>query len=135
MVHAGGRPLASLIGDSFERLELVPNSSKRYYWKCKHCDNTDGSSGARIQGRDNNLPNHLIKRCTNAAAPLRQAARLFVMDKTGNTPDQNTILTSPADSLATTSQPASRSSTAAIPIKRRKASNLDGYIDHPLSNE
>jgi hypothetical protein len=34
MVHAGGRPVASLIGDNFERLDRVANSSNRYYWKC-----------------------------------------------------------------------------------------------------
>ncbi|KAG1787733.1 uncharacterized protein HD556DRAFT_1448416 [Suillus plorans] len=127
MVHSGGRPLASLINNNFERLEQVPNSSHRYYWKCRHCGDTDNSSGARIQGHDNNLPNHLIKHCTNAVALLRQAARQFIMEKTGAPTDSNAILTSLA---------ASGSSTiAAIPIKKHKASNLDGYIDRPLSKE
>jgi hypothetical protein len=34
MVHSGRRPVASLIGDNFERLNRVANSSNRYYWKC-----------------------------------------------------------------------------------------------------
>ncbi|KAG1761618.1 hypothetical protein EDD22DRAFT_1031796 [Suillus occidentalis] len=131
MVHAGGRPLPSLINDNFERLERVENSSNRYYWKCKHCSDADNSSGARIQGRDNNLPNHLIKRCTNANAPLRQAACLFIMEKTGYNADPNAILTA-----LDASQSASGTSTVpAISIKKRKASNLDGYIDRPLSSE
>ncbi|KAG2061175.1 hypothetical protein BDR06DRAFT_978764 [Suillus hirtellus] len=49
------------------------------------------------------------------------------MEKTGAPTDSNTILTSLATSGSST--------IATIPIKKHKASNLDGYIDRPLSKE
>ncbi|KAG1874788.1 hypothetical protein DFJ58DRAFT_758768 [Suillus subalutaceus] len=47
MVQTGGRPLqvASLIDENFECLERVDNNLNRYYWKCKHCGDTNNSSG------------------------------------------------------------------------------------------
>ncbi|KAG1845657.1 hypothetical protein F4604DRAFT_1688642 [Suillus subluteus] len=59
---------------------------------------------------ESSLPNHLIRRCTIVTARLRQAARLFVMDKTGNLSTLNSILTS----AASNSQSASGSSTTAV---------------------
>ncbi|KAG1837559.1 hypothetical protein DFJ58DRAFT_862853 [Suillus subalutaceus] len=55
------------------------------------------------------------------------------MDKTGNLNTPDSILTSAASNSQSASE--SGSSTAVVPIKRRKASNLDGYIDQPLSTE
>ncbi|KAG2124643.1 uncharacterized protein EDB93DRAFT_1110500 [Suillus bovinus] len=122
MVHAGGRPVPSLINDNFERLDKVANSSGRYFWKCKHCGNLDNSPGAKIQGRDNSLPNHIIRHCKDAAPELRQKARTFIMNKTGD--DGGQVIS-----------PAASSSSGGVIKKRKKISTLDGYVDYPLSDE
>ncbi|KAG2133229.1 uncharacterized protein EDB93DRAFT_1107609 [Suillus bovinus] len=57
MAKSGGRPLPKVVEDNFDRLEDVPNSSNRSYFKCKHCPLN--SPGAHIENRDNNLPKHL----------------------------------------------------------------------------
>ncbi|KAG1879846.1 hypothetical protein F4604DRAFT_1954190 [Suillus subluteus] len=73
-----GCPVPSFITNNFNRGEKVDNKSGRYYWSCKHC-----SDAVRIQGRDNQLPNHLIHKCKKCPAEIRKQARMFVMDKAG----------------------------------------------------
>jgi len=74
------RPVHDLITVNFTRLEKVQNKSNRYFWKCSHCGDAEGLRGAQIQGRDNNLPNHL-KDCLKVPQEARKDARIFLSNK------------------------------------------------------
>jgi len=74
------RPVHDLITVNFTRLEKVQNKSNRYFWKCSHCGDAEGSRGAQIQGRDNNLPNHL-KDCLKVPQEARKDACIFLSNK------------------------------------------------------
>ncbi|KAG2112429.1 hypothetical protein DEU56DRAFT_762038 [Suillus clintonianus] len=92
MSNIGGRPVASFIANNFERLGKVSNNSNHYFWKCKHCGDSDDSPGGHIQGCDNLLPNHIANKCTKVNSALRQQACSFIIKKTGNTATSDTIL-------------------------------------------
>ncbi|KAH0840249.1 hypothetical protein J3R83DRAFT_1256 [Lanmaoa asiatica] len=62
-------------------MALEANKSNRYYWKCNHCGDLEGSKGSKIQGRDNNLPLHTAETCSKATPELRQEARAFIFTK------------------------------------------------------
>ncbi|KAJ6470533.1 hypothetical protein C8R45DRAFT_1015958 [Mycena sanguinolenta] len=78
-----GRPAPSLYTNNFTRLDKKDNRSNRYEWKCIHCGDNPNSTGARIEGRDNNLPNHLsdTRKCPNAPLDVRNEALRFMVDK------------------------------------------------------
>ncbi|KAF9231157.1 hypothetical protein BU15DRAFT_68569 [Melanogaster broomeanus] len=85
-----------------------------------------GSAGAKIQGRDNNLPKHLTDKCPVAPPDVRSEARSLISSKTQSTAALESR-TSSQDPLATTSE-------ALVPIGKRKKT-LDGYVDYPLTKD
>lgn len=72
------RPVSSFIANNFNCGEKVNNKSGRYYWSCKHCPDA-----LRIQGCDNQLPNHLIYKCKTCPAEIQKQMCMFVMGKAG----------------------------------------------------
>lgn len=72
------RPVSSFIANNFNCGEKVNNKSGRYYWSCKHCPDA-----LRIQGCDNQLPNHLIYKCKTCPAEIQKQVCMFVMGKAG----------------------------------------------------
>ncbi|KAG2126896.1 uncharacterized protein EDB93DRAFT_1101363 [Suillus bovinus] len=107
MVHAGGRPVPSLINDNFERLDKVANSSGRYFWKCKHCGNLDNSLAPKSKVAT-------IVCLTISSATARMLLLSFAK-KPGHYYEQD--------------------SSGGVIKKRKKISTLDGYVDYPLSDE
>ncbi|KAJ7875790.1 hypothetical protein B0H13DRAFT_1893954 [Mycena leptocephala] len=80
--RAGRKPPNSYT-NHFECLDKKDDKSNRYNWCCKYCGDEDNSPGASIEGRDNNLPNHLAdtRKCRNAPASARLDALRFMADK------------------------------------------------------
>jgi hypothetical protein len=89
----------------------------------------DNGAGARIQGRDNNPAKHLTdpKKCPNAPPEVRREARIFLAGKGVNNAFLDPITAVPTSLIDV---PASN---AVIAIKKRKASTIDGYVDHALT--
>ena len=84
MSAKSGRKVDPFIEKHFIRLDQVNNQSRRYYWKCRYCGEIKNSPGARIEGRDNNLPDHLVglRSCLGSApASARTEANLFMQRK------------------------------------------------------
>ncbi|KAG2345980.1 hypothetical protein BDR05DRAFT_98696 [Suillus weaverae] len=117
-----GCPVSSFIADNFNRGEKVDNKSGRYYWSCKRCPDA-----LRIQGRDNQLPNHLIHKCKTCPAEIRKQARVFVMGKAGGEDAVEFINSDMADASPT---PQGSSEPVALG-KRKKKSTLIGFADYP----
>ncbi|KIK75104.1 hypothetical protein PAXRUDRAFT_94925, partial [Paxillus rubicundulus Ve08.2h10] len=104
----------------------VDNKSNRYFWKCNLCGDMEGSTGTKIQGRDNNLPKHLTERCTAAPPEVRREAHNFIASKTRS---------AATESGSSSQDPLTAMSEAIVPIGKRKKQSLDGYIDYPLTKE
>ncbi|KAJ7586164.1 hypothetical protein C8J56DRAFT_788039, partial [Mycena floridula] len=89
---------------------------------CNHCN-----TGTPIEGRDNNLANHLmdVKQCPNAPASVRADARRTLMGKAVKTGNSVIVL----DDAETAD------SVLALQIKRKSTvlSTLDNVMDFPLS--
>ncbi|KAG2051256.1 hypothetical protein BDR06DRAFT_1061768 [Suillus hirtellus] len=120
MAKSGGRPLPKVVEDNFDRLEDVPNSSNRSYFKCKHCPLN--SPGAHIENRDNNLPKHLTDatQWPNCPPGEREAARHFLMSK--------------IKGQALIATPALGETAPLSTAKRRKKGTLDGLHVLPWHN-
>ncbi|KAG0696472.1 hypothetical protein DFH29DRAFT_1025548 [Suillus ampliporus] len=121
-----GRPVPSFIANNFNRGEKVDNKSGRYYWSCKHCPDAP-----HIQGRDNQLPNHLIQKCKTCPAEIRKQAHMFVMGKAGG---ENAVEFINSDTINASPTPQGSSETVALG-KRKKKSTLMGFVDYPLTQE
>ncbi|KAH7904807.1 hypothetical protein BJ138DRAFT_984466, partial [Hygrophoropsis aurantiaca] len=105
---------------------------------CKWC----GEDSTRIQGRDNNLVNHLIdhQRCPNCPAENRQDARVFLAGKSLANPSiaQPAVIapgiTASIASSSTSAQSVTSSTSTVIARKRQRNGTIQGYIDHALSS-
>ncbi|KAF8645091.1 hypothetical protein AX14_009283 [Amanita brunnescens Koide BX004] len=137
------RPVHELITLNFTRLEKVQNKSNRYFWKCNHCGDADGSRGAQIQGRDNNLANHL-KECLKAPQEARKDARVFLSNKVQTEgsgpsdvlPSMNSSGTSSSSQAVTESgRSGNLAVTAVSGVKKRKSNSLIGYVDVAMTKE
>jgi len=123
-----GRPISSFITDNFNRGEKVDNKSGRYYWSCKHCPDA-----LRIQGRDNQLPNHLIHKCKTCPVEIRKQACMFVMDKAGG---EDAVEFINSDKI--NASPTQHGSSDPVVLGKRKkkcTSSLNGFVDYPLTKE
>ena len=122
-----GRPISDFITANFTRIEKVNNKSNRYYWKCNTCGDKAGSKGARIQGRDNNLPNHIAHSCSDASPDVRREARTFILGKTRVSESHENG----------TSAVSASASDQVVPIGKRKkhSDSLDGYVDYPPTDK
>ena len=123
MSPGSGRPISDFITTNFTRGEKVDNKSNWYYWKCNICGDKAGSKGAWIQGRDNNLPNHIAHGCPDASPDVRREARTFILDKT-QVPESHRNGTSTAGASAL-------DQIVSIGKRKKHSESLDGYIDYP----
>ena len=126
-MSTGGRPLPDFITVNFTRIEKVDNKSNRYYWKCNTCGDKAGSKGARIQGRDNNLPKHIVHGCPDASPDVRREARTFILDKTRVSESHGNG----------TSAVSASALDQVVPIGKRKkhSESLGGYVDYPPTDK
>ena len=142
-LYAIMRPVHELITLNFTRLEKVQNKSNRYFWKCNHCGDADGSRGAQIQGHDNNLANHL-KECLKAPQEARKDACVFLSNKVQTEgsgpldvlPSMNSSGTSSSSQAVTESGRSGNLAVAAVSgVKKRKSNSLIGYVDVVMTKE
>ncbi|KAG2062466.1 hypothetical protein BDR04DRAFT_1165185 [Suillus decipiens] len=120
-----GSSVPSFITDNFNRGEKVDSKSGRYYLSCKHCPDA-----LRIQGRDNQLPNHLIHKCRTCPAEIQKQARLFVMDKASGEDVVEVINSNRIDS-----SPTPQGAAEPVMLGKRKKCTLNGFVDYPLTKE
>ncbi|CAK5283387.1 unnamed protein product [Mycena citricolor] len=131
-----GRPADRIVEDHFTRVAAVQNQSKRHFFACKHCDVIP------MEGRDQRPAIHLTK-CVGATPEIRQEAHLHLVRK-GFASVQTGPLLGPGSTPSTQVTPAvdsgptiltlslSQTANTAVVTKKRKANNLDNYVDHPL---
>lgn len=120
------RPVSSFIANNFNCGEKVNNKSGRYYWSCKHCPDA-----LRIQGCDNQLPNHLIHKCKTCPAEIQKQVCMFVMGKAGGEDAVKFINPDTANA-----SPAPQGSSEPVALgKQKKKSTLIGFTDYPLTKE
>lgn len=133
-----GRKVPPILSQNFIRLETVGNKSGRYYWQCKHCG-PDSHRGARIEGRDNNLLNHLVdpKKCPNAPQLVRYDAGMALRGK--GAVDTSTVLLPdqvvPPTARSTNASTAAGSTEEDLEPQAKKQKTLDNYFDHSMSDE
>ncbi|KAF9234431.1 ribonuclease H-like domain-containing protein [Melanogaster broomeanus] len=125
-----GRPVPAVITANFTRLDKVDNKSNCYFWKCNLCGDTEGSTGTKIQGRENNLPKHLTEYCTAAPPDVRREARNFIASKT-----RSAVMVPDSTSSSASQDPSTMTMAAIVPMGKQKKQSLDGYIDYPLTKE
>ncbi|KAN0078439.1 hypothetical protein V8E55_010496, partial [Tylopilus felleus] len=121
-------PISDLITVNFTRIEKVDNKSNR--WKCNTCGDKASSKGARIQGRDNNLPNHLAHGCSDASPNVQREARTFILGKTRVSECHENRTSAVIGCSA-------RALDQVVPIGKRKkhSDSLDGYVDYPPTDK
>ena len=137
-----GRKYPAIITENFIVLAHVENKSNRKWWKCVHCAD-DSSFGARIEGRDNNLLNHLAnpKRCPNAPGRVQNLARVALaakgQPKAGvPLPDETSHPTATSESATSpTAEPSQNPSDTSIKRKRANTTSLEQFFDYPLTPE
>ncbi|KAG2352010.1 hypothetical protein BDR07DRAFT_1344780 [Suillus spraguei] len=131
----GGRPLNTLIENNFKKGNATSAKSNRYWWTCNYCN-------ARINGRNNNLFEHLTDavKCSNRPQETRREALQHLMKKPGGekvAPMASTaILGGDEGSMnASSSSPLVVESGVVAPVRKRKKTTLDGFVDHPLTKD
>lgn len=149
-----GRKPPPIYTENFTRLESVGNKSNRYYWKCKWCGDNEKSRGARVEGRDNKLLNHLTnpRECPGAPSSVRSQAFNIIRTKCPVDPldvplpdeaaeeksvwDPHVTASSdnPSGEGASTTD-ASAASAALVKRKRAATGALEKFWDRPMTEE
>ncbi|KAJ7763164.1 hypothetical protein DFH07DRAFT_770895 [Mycena maculata] len=136
-----GHPQTSFTTNHFEAGELKPGKSNRRYWKCKYCGDDEDSLGAKLEGRDNVLPNHIsdTQQCPNAPATARNDALRHMSEKkstkakTASKQEQDediSIIDVDAEAPVTK---AKSTTGVAVAIRKRRFGTLDSYVDTTMS--
>ncbi|KAG1857412.1 hypothetical protein F4604DRAFT_1931519 [Suillus subluteus] len=120
-----GRPVPSFITDNFNHGKKVDNKYGHYYWSCKHCPDA-----VCIQGRDSQLPNHLIHKCKKCPAEIQKQAHMFVINKAGG---EDAIEFINSDNI--NASPTTQGSSKLVVLGKCKKGPLSGYMDYPLTKE
>ncbi|KAJ6591877.1 hypothetical protein B0H10DRAFT_2233193 [Mycena sp. CBHHK59/15] len=139
-VSAPGRKAPDFNNNHFTCLEPKGGKSNRYYWKCKYCGDNPNSHGAHIEGRDNNLLNHIQdnRKCPNAPTTARAEALRILASKKPLTEPAATESASPgstvidADAITAPNDAASAPPVAEKRTKRRQGT-LDNYVNQPMT--
>ena len=136
-----GRKHPPVISENFTRLGAVANKSGRYYWQCYHCG-PGSKDGDRIEGRDNNLLNHLVdpKKCPNASQLVRYDAGIALRGK-GAVDTVSVLLPDEVAPPAQTGSTDASTVTEAGPLDgtseppAKRPRTLDNYFDHSISSD
>ncbi|KAF7372617.1 DUF659 domain-containing protein [Mycena venus] len=133
-VARAGRKAPTLYTNHFTHLNKKDDKSGRYNWQCNYCGDDSNGPGASIEGRDNNLPNHLAdsRKCQSAPATARAEALRFMADKKKETAPANATQSQPADIaiIDVDAEP-----TAELTRKKRKTvqGTLSSFLDQAMT--
>ncbi|KAJ7120598.1 hypothetical protein C8R43DRAFT_900676, partial [Mycena crocata] len=132
-----GRPIAAFIANHFTRLERKPGKTNRYFWKCNYCGDEQDSLGAHIEGRDNNLPNHIsdTRKCSHSPSSARAEALRVVASKKPLAETVQSVSAAPVIDVDSITSPGIPATVATVVRKKRKlqTGTLDGCIDQAMN--
>lgn len=120
----GGRLLDPFYAANFTEVQSKENRSKRKIHMCNHCSK-------ELEHRDNRLANHIASSsaCSNAPAASRTAAHVLLAGKkSGKKRPADTD-----DELNSASTPRKDSASEPPKKKAKTQTNLDGVVDHPMT--
>ncbi|KAJ7735343.1 hypothetical protein B0H16DRAFT_1765265 [Mycena metata] len=136
---------SSFTTNHFEKGALKPGRSNRRYWKCKYCGDDENNPGAKLEGSDNVLPNHIAdsRQCPNAPGTARNEALRFIeakkstsdatSDKNQDEPDSVIDVDAEAGPSTASSSKAGASGAVVVSRKRKFQGSLDSFVDTAMS--